>query len=177
MLTRLASPCPAFSSRSRSVGGGGVLGQMSINSMALPPIIKYGAAWMQEQVVRPVVTGKKNCSLMISEPYAGSDVANIRTTAVKQVGATCSAPWRAARANLLFPCSTTTPTGDFDGDVRSLLGRLLRGQRVQKVRELRREDGVLGAVVRALCCRSQGLTSSLCFCAGGSLEASSPTTG
>ncbi len=66
------------------MGGGGVLGQMSINSMALPPIIKYGADWMKDQVVRPVVTGKKNCSLMISEPYAGSDVANIRTTAVRQ---------------------------------------------------------------------------------------------
>jgi alkylation response protein AidB-like acyl-CoA dehydrogenase len=74
---------------------------MSINSMALPPIIKYGAAWMQEQVVRPVVTGNKNCSLMISEPYAGSDVANIRTTAVKQVGAARPACWRAARAD---PC-------------------------------------------------------------------------
>jgi alkylation response protein AidB-like acyl-CoA dehydrogenase len=28
-----------------------------------------------------VVTGKKNICLAISEPYAGSDVANIRTTA------------------------------------------------------------------------------------------------
>jgi len=66
------------------VGGGGILGQLGINSMALPPIIQFGSEYLKEKVIRDVVTGKKQCSLMISEPWAGSDVANIRTTAVRK---------------------------------------------------------------------------------------------
>lgn len=65
-------------------GGGGVLAQMSINSMALPPIVNFGSQYLKEKVVKDVVQGRKFCCLAISEPFAGSDVANIRTTAVKK---------------------------------------------------------------------------------------------
>ena len=58
------------------------MGQMSINSMALPPIINYGTEAMKDEVVRAVVRGDKNICLAISEPTAGSDVARIQTTAV-----------------------------------------------------------------------------------------------
>ena len=64
------------------VGGASVMGQMSINSMALPPIINYGTEEMKDEVVRAVVRGDKHICLAISEPTAGSDVANIRTSAV-----------------------------------------------------------------------------------------------
>lgn len=64
-------------------GGGAVLGQLGINSMALPPVIAYGSDAMKDEVVRAVVTGKKHISLAISEPGAGSDVAAIATTAVR----------------------------------------------------------------------------------------------
>ena len=63
------------------VGGSGVLGQLSINSMALPPIINEGADHLKQRVVREVVQGTKCISLAISEPSAGSDVANIESTA------------------------------------------------------------------------------------------------
>jgi acyl-CoA dehydrogenase len=49
--------------------------------MALPPIIKAGSPYLKNLVLRDVMTGKKNCCLAISEPTAGSDVANIKTTA------------------------------------------------------------------------------------------------
>lgn len=39
---------------------------------------------MKEQVCKSVIKGEKNICLAISEPYAGSDVANIKTTAVKE---------------------------------------------------------------------------------------------
>lgn len=61
--------------------GGGVLGQLGINSMALPPIIQFGNDYLKNLVLRDVITGKKSCCLAISEPYAGSDVANLQTTA------------------------------------------------------------------------------------------------
>jgi alkylation response protein AidB-like acyl-CoA dehydrogenase len=66
------------------MAGGNVLGQMSINSMALPPIFLAGSDEMKKKVIKDVVTGKKNICLAISEPYAGSDVANIRTTAKRE---------------------------------------------------------------------------------------------
>lgn len=65
-------------------GGSGILGQLAINSMALPPLIAGGHPDLKELVVRPVVRGEKNISLAISEPSAGSDVGNIQTTARKE---------------------------------------------------------------------------------------------
>ncbi|KAL0478295.1 medium-chain specific acyl-CoA dehydrogenase, mitochondrial [Acrasis kona] len=65
-------------------GGGNVLGQSGINSMALPPIMIAGSAEIKKKVLRDVISGEKNICLAISEPTAGSDVANIRTTAVRQ---------------------------------------------------------------------------------------------
>ena len=41
------------------IGGGGVLGQSGINSMALPPIMYFGSDYLKELVLRPVITGKK----------------------------------------------------------------------------------------------------------------------
>lgn len=65
-------------------GGGAVLWQLGVNSMALPPVINYGSDYLKDLVVRNVVTGKMNMSLAISEPTAGSDVANLQTTAKRQ---------------------------------------------------------------------------------------------
>lgn len=65
-------------------GGGGVLGQSAINSMALPPVLAAGSEEMKREVARPVITGHKHICLAISEPGAGSDVANIATTAERR---------------------------------------------------------------------------------------------
>ena len=89
-----------------------MLGQLAINKMALPPILKFGSKEMKDLVCRDVIEGRTYLSLgtleiqklsecnffydsyfhfltffswhaAISEPGAGSDVANIQTTAVK----------------------------------------------------------------------------------------------
>ncbi|CAJ1399814.1 unnamed protein product [Effrenium voratum] len=67
-----------------AVGPGGALGQCGINSMALPPVLFAGTAEVQRQVVDEVISGRKNISLAISEPTAGSDVANIGTSAARE---------------------------------------------------------------------------------------------
>ncbi len=63
------------------VGGGSPLGQLAIDSMALPPILLAGSDYLKDKVARDVISGRKHISLAISEPSAGSDVANIQTTA------------------------------------------------------------------------------------------------
>jgi len=66
----------------RSGSGGFVAGLGSLN-IAIPPIVRKGTDEQKERFVRPVIAGDKIAALAITEPEGGSDVANIRTTAVK----------------------------------------------------------------------------------------------
>ena len=50
-------------------------------SIGLPPIFNFGSPELKARVVPEVLLGKKRICLAITEPYAGSDVARIRTTA------------------------------------------------------------------------------------------------
>lgn len=51
--------------------------------LGLPPILQFGSEQLKERVVKDIVTGEKVVSLCITEPSAGSDVANIKTEARK----------------------------------------------------------------------------------------------
>jgi len=57
----------------------GLLGGFSIG---LPPLLKFGSQELQARLCPPIIRGEKRICLAISEPYAGSDVARIKTTAV-----------------------------------------------------------------------------------------------
>lgn len=57
--------------------------------IGLPPILKFGSREMIERVARPVIAGEKCICLAITEPYAGSDVAKIRTIGVPVPGGWC----------------------------------------------------------------------------------------
>lgn len=52
-------------------------------AFGLPPLLKFANKSMQERFVPDILTGKKRICIAITEPDAGSDVANIQTTAVK----------------------------------------------------------------------------------------------
>ena len=61
---------------------GGVLWSCFFSfSIALPPILHEGSDYLKLKVARPVITGEKVMSLAVTEPYAGSDVANLRCSA------------------------------------------------------------------------------------------------
>ena len=66
----------------RSGSGGLVAGLGSLN-IAIPPIVRSGTKEQKEKFVQPVLAGEKIAALAITEPEGGSDVASIRTTAVK----------------------------------------------------------------------------------------------
>jgi acyl-CoA dehydrogenase len=53
------------------------------HGIALPPIVKFGNAAQKERFVRPTLTGHKVSALGITEPGGGSDVAAVRTKAVR----------------------------------------------------------------------------------------------
>ena len=54
---------------------GGVIG--------LPPVLNFGSPELQARIVPDVLSGKKFICLAISEAFAGSDVAGLQTTAIK----------------------------------------------------------------------------------------------
>ena len=66
-------------------GAGGVLWScFQCFGIALPPVLAAGSPDLIRRVARPVITGEKVMSLAVSEPWAGSDVANLRTTARRE---------------------------------------------------------------------------------------------
>jgi acyl-CoA dehydrogenase len=62
--------------------GGLAAGLMSHN-IALPPILAMGNQKQKERFIPPVLSGERIAALGITEPGGGSDVANIRTRAVR----------------------------------------------------------------------------------------------
>jgi alkylation response protein AidB-like acyl-CoA dehydrogenase len=69
------------------VGAGGVGMAVAVQSeMATPPILKFGTEEQKQRYLVPCIRGEKIACLGISEPEAGSDVANIKTTAIRDGG-------------------------------------------------------------------------------------------
>ena len=65
-------------------GSGGVIWAMFGGlSIGLPPVMRFASQELRDKVVKPCLTGEKVICLAITEPYAGSDVAGLRTSAVK----------------------------------------------------------------------------------------------
>lgn len=64
-------------------GGFGVIPLVTLY-MSTPYIHKYGSEALRQRYLVPVIQGEKISAIGISEPSAGSDVANIRTTARRE---------------------------------------------------------------------------------------------
>lgn len=52
-------------------------------AFGVPPILKFGSQELQDRFLPDVLLGRKRICIAITEPEAGSDVANIQTTAEK----------------------------------------------------------------------------------------------
>jgi citronellyl-CoA dehydrogenase len=52
-------------------------------AMATPALAKHGSHELRQTYLAPVIAGEQVCSVAVSEPDAGSDVAGIRTKAVR----------------------------------------------------------------------------------------------
>ena len=68
---------------SRHGASGGVLAGLFSHNIALPPILAQGSAELQQRLIPPVLRGEQIAALAITEAGGGSDVAHIRTTAVR----------------------------------------------------------------------------------------------
>ena len=64
-------------------GSGGLIASLLSHGIASPPIAKAGTKEQKQKFVQPVLAGEKIAALAITEPSGGSDVAAIKTTAVR----------------------------------------------------------------------------------------------
>ncbi len=64
-------------------GCGGLQASLGSHGIALPPLVAHGSKALQQRVVPPVLRGEKIAALAITEPGGGSDVAALKTTAVR----------------------------------------------------------------------------------------------
>lgn len=62
---------------------GGVPASLMVHGIGLPPVLNWGSEAMKREVAPPVIAGEKHIALGITEPDGGSDVASLRTTAVR----------------------------------------------------------------------------------------------
>jgi len=62
---------------------GGLNASLFTHGIGLPPLLNVGSPAQQRRWAPDIIAGKKKICLAITEPTGGSDVANIRTTAVR----------------------------------------------------------------------------------------------
>ena len=66
------------------IGAGGISASLMIHGVALPPVVEFASEAIKNEVIPAVIKGEKRISLGVTEPNAGSDVANIATTAKRK---------------------------------------------------------------------------------------------
>lgn len=74
-----------FSDEVCRVGSGGMMAAIfTPNSIALPPILHHASDAIKQKVIPRVVRGEATICLAVTEPWGGSDVASIRTRAIRK---------------------------------------------------------------------------------------------
>jgi len=124
-------------------GSGGVAAGLGAHTgIATPPIFKFGTPDQHERFLRPAIQGEKICALGITEPGAGSDVANIRTQARKVdggyvVNGSKTFITNGVRADFLVCACKTTESGGHHGISFLVLERDMPGFEVaQKLEKM-----------------------------------------
>jgi acyl-CoA dehydrogenase len=64
-------------------GSGGIIASLFTHGIALPHIARHGTPELVDRYVRPTLSGDLIGALAVTEPGGGSDVASLRTTAVR----------------------------------------------------------------------------------------------
>jgi alkylation response protein AidB-like acyl-CoA dehydrogenase len=104
----------------QSANGGLNMGIAVHTDMATPPILKFGSEYLKQTYLVPAIQGDKISSLGISEPGAGSDVAGIRTRAVRDgdfyvINGAKTFITNGARADFIVLVTKTDPDAGYDG--------------------------------------------------------------
>jgi alkylation response protein AidB-like acyl-CoA dehydrogenase len=100
--------------------GGLAMGLAVHTDMAMPPILAFGTEEQKQEWVVPAIKGEKILCLGITEPDAGSDVAGIKTRAVRDNGeyvinGSKTFITNGHRADVIVLVTKTDPDAGYDG--------------------------------------------------------------
>ncbi len=70
-----------------STGSGGLMAGLFSHNIAMPPLLARGSLELCQRIIPDVLAGRKIAALGVTEPSGGSNVANLRTTAVLKTDA------------------------------------------------------------------------------------------
>jgi alkylation response protein AidB-like acyl-CoA dehydrogenase len=100
--------------------GGLAMGLAVHTDMAMPPILAFGTEEQKQEWVVPAIKGEKILCLGISEPDAGSDVAAIKTRAIRDgdeyvINGSKTFITNGHRADMIVLVTKTDPEAGYDG--------------------------------------------------------------
>jgi alkylation response protein AidB-like acyl-CoA dehydrogenase len=103
-----------------SNSGGMCMGVAVHTDMAMPPILAFGTEEQKQEWVVPAIQGTKILCLGITEPDAGSDVAGIKTRAVREgdeyvINGSKTFITNGHRADAIVLVTKTDPDAGYDG--------------------------------------------------------------
>jgi alkylation response protein AidB-like acyl-CoA dehydrogenase len=127
---------------SNANSGGLSMGVAVQTDMAMPPILAFGTEEQKQEWVVPAIKGEKILCLGITEPDAGSDVAGIKTRAVKDgdeyvINGSKTYITNGHRADVIVLVTKTDPDAGYDGFTLFLVpmdaSGVIREQKLQKM--------------------------------------------
>ncbi|MFL5848946.1 MAG: acyl-CoA dehydrogenase family protein [Solirubrobacteraceae bacterium] len=122
--------------------GGLAMGIAVHTDMAMPPILAFGTEQQKQEWVVPAIAGTKILCLGITEPDAGSDVAGIKTRAVRDgdewvINGSKTYITNGHRADFIVLVTKTDPDAGYDGFTLFLvdmdLPGVIREKRLEKL--------------------------------------------
>src|ERR671927_128533 len=122
--------------------GGLAMGVAVHTDMAMPPILAFGTEEQKQEWVVPAIKGEKILCLGITEPDAGSDVAGIKTRAVRDgdewvINGSKTYITNGHRADVIVLVTKTDPDAGYDGFTLFLVPMdspgVVREQRLRKL--------------------------------------------
>jgi alkylation response protein AidB-like acyl-CoA dehydrogenase len=122
--------------------GGLAMGVAVHTDMAMPPILAFGTEAQKQEWVVPAIRGEKILCLGITEPDAGSDVAGIKTRAVRDgddwvINGSKTYITNGHRADVIVLVTKTDPEAGYDGFTLFLVPMdapgVIREQRLEKL--------------------------------------------
>jgi len=124
--------------------GGLAMGLAVQTDMAMPPILAFGTEEQKQEWAAPAIKGEKILCLGITEPDAGSDVAGIKTRAVRDpasgeyvINGSKTYITNGHRAHVIVLVTKTDPDAGYDGFTLFLVPMdapgVIREKRLQKL--------------------------------------------
>jgi len=126
----------------RSASGGLAMGVAVHTDMAMPPIHLFGSEEQKQEWLVPAIKGEKILCLGITEPDAGSDVAGIKTRAVRDgddyvINGSKTYITNGHRADVIVLVTKTDPDAGYDGFTLFLVPMdapgVIREQKLEKL--------------------------------------------